>query len=775
MHAAENSSLDAALDCVLDFYKVKDVRGGQEERPGAKAAARGGVDDEEAPCDRTPSRTARPTLEEQLETHFEGTGLAFRRVRLEGRWWKRCSGCLLGTVKGGAPVALVPCRGGYAFTDPRSGKRVHVDEDAMRETVNEKAYCFYRLLPARPFGLRDLITHVASSLRPVEYVKALVSALVVAIVGACVPYLNFVIYHIVLPGDDRLGSDIMRVVVAIGMAVAAAAVSRALFEANVQLVKARAASMVKTDLCAAFMMRILSLPTSFFRAHPAGSLASRFAGLEPAVDAFLSLACETSLAGVFLVVYVVQLGVLSPGMLWACVLVVVATLAANIAAARCSARRQNRILEMRARTGQIEFSTLSAIRKLRSAGAEKRAYARWAQPYAQATKLSYVKPGPLVWAPVLTTALTVAGLVALYACAAAGGVEDASDYMVFASSYALIQGCMSSVVASLARVFEMKPYLEMLAPIMRAVPESAERGSAASCSEEGGKRGDNTGASNGCGGGANDKRGDSTDAPEENKADRSEEAVEQAREVLRDPRGHIEMRHVSFAYENGAQVFEDLSLSVEPGEFVGVVGKSGCGKSTLLRLLLGFERPDAGSVCFDGHDLATLDCERLRRDAFGVVLQDSRLFEGTVFDNVGVASTALTREEAWEALEVADLAQDVRKMAMGIDTFVGPGGCNLSGGQRQRVLLARAVAAKPKLLLLDEATSALDNVTQKRVADALSHIGCTRIVVAHRLSTVRGCDRILVLDGGRVVEQGGYDELSCRGKAFAELMRHQEL
>ena len=748
---AADENLDAALDRILAFCRVKekggdtcatgadtraDVATGAADAAGAGAAARAGEEGA-----RDASRAGTATLEERLADRLEPTGLAFRRVRLEERWWKHCAGCLLGTCKDGAPVALVPKRGSYTFTSPRNGARVRVDERAMREILDETAYCFYRPLPARALGTKDLVAHVASGLRRIEYAKALLAALVVAIVGACVPYLNSVIYHTVLPGAGQLGSEIMHVVVAIGIAVAAAAVSRALFEANVQLVKARVASMVKTDLSAAFMRRMLSLPASFFRAHPAGDLASRFAGLEPAIDAFLSLACETSLAGVFLVVYIVQLGVLSPGMLWACTLVVVATLAANIMAAWCSARRQNRILEIRAKTGQVEFSTLSAIRKLRSAGAERRAYARWAQPYAQATELAYVNPGPLVWAPCLTTALTVAGLVALYACAVAGGVDDASEYMVFASSYALIQGCMDSVVASLSQVFVARPYLEMLAPVMQAVPEGTRKGRA-------GEDGD-AGEDNDAGGGA--------------------------REVLRDPRGHVEMRHVSFAYEDGARVFEDLCLSVEPGAYVGVVGKSGCGKSTLLRLLLGFERPDAGTVCFDGRDLAELDCERLRRDAFGVVLQDSRLFEGTIFDNIAISCASLTREGAWEALEVAGLAADVRKMAMGLDTFAGPGGCNLSGGQRQRVLIARAVAAEPKLLLLDEATSALDNVTQKKVANALSHIGCTRIVVAHRLSTVRDCDRILVLDDGRIVEDGSYDKLASRGGVFTELVHRQRL
>ncbi len=703
--------LESALDCILSFYRVKKARKGTV---GGRAAGAGGQARATAPGEAE--------VESGIEAQLESSGMEFRQVRLEGAWWKRSAGAMLGFTKEGAAVALLPRRGGYVYTAEEDGPRTRVDERAMQEVLDGRAYCFYRPLPARPLSLGDLVAHIASAPRRIEYVKALVAALIVAGVGAGVPYLNSLVYHIIVPNASQIASKIVPVAAAIGIAAASIAASRALFEANVQLVKARFSSMMKTDLCAAFMMRILSLPASFFRKHPAGELATRFSGLEPAVDAFLTLACDSGLAVVFMVVYIVQLGVLSAGMLWTCVLVVGATLAVNIAGSWFSARRTNRILAARAETSQVELSTICGMRKIRSAGAEKRAYARWARPYARQTMLSYGNPGPLVWSQVLTCASNLAGLLLLYACASAGGVDDGSDYMVFASSYALIQGCMTSVVASLAQVFTLKPHLDMLKPIMQAVPETAQGG-----------------------------------------------------EVVRDACGRIEMRHVSFAYERSVQVFHDLSLDVQPGAYVGIVGKSGCGKSTLLRLLLGFERPDLGSVCFDGRDLSTLDCERLRRDAFGVVLQDSRLFEGSIFDNVGVSCASLTHEQAWEALEVAGLADDVRKMKLGIGTFVGPDGCNLSGGQRQRVLVARAVASHPKVLLLDEATSALDNATQKKVADALARIGCTRIVVAHRLSTVRDCDRILVLEDGHIVEDGAYEELLARDGAFAELMRRQQL
>ena len=233
------------------------------------------------------------------------------------------------------------------------------------------------------------------------------------------------------------------------------------------------------------------------------------------------------------------------------------------------------------------------------------------------------------------------------------------------------------------------------------------------------------------------------------------------KQVLEHCSGRIEMDNVTFRYAEGAPaVLDDLSLKIRPGQSVGVVGKTGCGKSTLMRLLLGFEKPQKGAVLYDGRDIETLDVASLRRN-IGTVLQDGKLFTGDIFSNIVVAAPWLT--------------DDIRAMPMGMNTMVSEGAGGISGGQRQRILIARAVAPKPKVLFFDEATSALDNVTQRQVSEALDRMKCTRIIVAHRLSTIRACDRIIVLDGGRVVEDGTYEELCALGGVFAELVERQTM
>ncbi len=239
--------------------------------------------------------------------------------------------------------------------------------------------------------------------------------------------------------------------------------------------------------------------------------------------------------------------------------------------------------------------------------------------------------------------------------------------------------------------------------------------------------------------------------------------------------GGIELNHVSFRYtEDMPLILDNISIKIQPGEYVAIVGKTGCGKSTLMRLLLGFEQPMKGAVYFDGKDISQLDLKSLR-SFMGVVMQNGKMFQGDIYSNITISSPNASMEQAWEAARIAGIAEDIQRMPMGMHTIVPERGRGFSGGQKQRIFIARAVASKPKALLFDEATSALDNVTQKQVSDALSRMKCTRVVIAHRLSTVLQCDRILVLDQGRIVEEGTYQELIEADGFFAELVQRQRI
>ena len=309
----------------------------------------------------------------------------------------------------------------------------------------------------------------------------------------------------------------------------------------------------------------------------------------------------------------------------------------------------------------------------------------------------------------------------MYATAVRAGI-DAPTYLAFSAAYGAVTAAFSAFSQNAIEAAQIRPILEMAEPILRAEPENSE-----------------------------------------------------SRQTVTQLSGAIELSDVSFRYDaQMPYVIDNLSLKIAPGEYVAIVGTTGCGKSTLLRLLLGFETPAKGAVYYDHKNLNTLDLHSVRQK-MGVVTQDGSLFQGDIYSNIAVSAPLLTIEEAWEAAELAGIADDIRRMPMGMHTVLSEGQGSISGGQKQRLMIARAVASKPKILLFDEATSALDNKTQKRISEALDRLNCTRIIVAHRLSTIRNCDRILVMDRGRIVESGTYSELIGRGGIFAGLVERQRV
>jgi ATP-binding cassette subfamily C protein len=237
--------------------------------------------------------------------------------------------------------------------------------------------------------------------------------------------------------------------------------------------------------------------------------------------------------------------------------------------------------------------------------------------------------------------------------------------------------------------------------------------------------------------------------------------------------GDISIQHVSFAYgDNQKPVLRDICLDILPGEYIGIVGASGCGKSTLLKLLLGFEVPDSGQIFYGGQDLRTLDKQALRKN-LGVVLQNGKLIAGSIYENITVTAPEATMTDVQSVLEAVGLKDDVAQMPMGVQTVLSESSGTISGGQQQRIMIARAIIGKPAVLIFDEATSALDNLTQAAVCASLDKMNVTRIVVAHRLSTIRTCDRIVVLQDGSVAEEGNYETLMKSKGLFYQLASRQ--
>jgi NHLM bacteriocin system ABC transporter ATP-binding protein len=638
-----------------------------------------------------------------------------RRVLLSGDWWRQDNGPLLGFRQhDDLPVALLPASPArYDLVEPGTGQRTPLTP-ASASSVQPFAYCFYRPMPSRALTAWDLLRFgVAGSRR--DWILVAVLGLAGSLLGLFTPLVTGWVFDRVIPGVEK--NQLLLVV----LALVVTAIASALFQAARGIAMLRVETKMESSVQAGLWDRLLNLPAPFFRRYTAGDLTDRALGIGTIRQMLTDVGLTSVLASIFSLVYFGLLFYYSVRLaLLACVLFV-AVLLAGAWAVRRQLRYQRNVSQVRGRIAGLVLQLITGITRLRVAGAEDRALSVWGKDFGLQRQLAFrarsVSNNLSAFnaaIPILS-ALVLFGMVALMPV----GAISLGAFLAFNVAFVQILSTALMMSSSLPYAVEIVPLYERSKPILETLPE-----------------------------------------------------VDEAKAIPGDLSGDIEISHVSFRYrQDGPLVLDDVSLHIRPGEYVAFVGPSGAGKSTIIRLLLGFESPTAGSIYYDREDLAGLDKQSVRRQ-IGVVLQDSRLLSGDIFTNI-TGSTLLTVEDAWEAARLAGLDDDIAAMPMGMHTVIGEGGSTLSGGQRQRLMIARAVVSRPRILLFDEATSALDNETQAKVIRSLENLKATRIVVAHRLSTIVRADRICVLSGGRIVQQGRYQELLEQGGLFADLVRRQ--
>ncbi len=643
-----------------------------------------------------------------------------RQVILEPRWWQRDSGPLIGFLtQEKEAVALLPRRGGYVMRR-HTGEEIPLGPEGAG-WLDPRAYALYRSLPDRKLALRDVVAFAFRG-NGGDGVMLLGMVILTGLLGITLPALTGWTFDLIVPQAERM------LLWQVGAALLTAAVVRSLLELVRGVALIRIGSRTDAGLQAAVWDRLLKLPTRFFGRFTAGDLVNRAQGISEIHHALLAVGMAALFAlpvGCFnfLVMFYYQTTL----SFWGLGLALLA-----VAAAMVLQSRQVGILRRRhaieGRLAGLVFELISGVAKFRIAGAEHLAFARWARDYARQQRLT-MEAGRREVAVrtffsgfyLLTQGVIFA--VAAYLLHREGGAAGMTTgaFLAFNTAFGALVASLAMVGDSSLQLLRVFPLLERVRPILDCEPESD--------------------------------------------AGRVDPGV-----LL----GGIEMNHVTFRYDaNLPPVLERFSLRVEPGEFVALVGPSGSGKSTVLRLLLGFETAESGTVLYDGKDLQTLNHGALRRQ-IGAVLQGSRLVAGDLYRNI-VGESSRTLAEAWQAAAMAGLADDIRAMPMGMQTVVSEGATSFSGGQRQRLAMARALVQQPRLLFFDEATSALDNRTQAIVTASLASMQATRIVVAHRLSTIAGADRILVLCEGKIVEEGDYATLMARKGLFHELAARQLL
>ncbi|MFE9612249.1 NHLP bacteriocin export ABC transporter permease/ATPase subunit [Streptomyces sp. NPDC006012] len=637
-----------------------------------------------------------------------------RAVRLTGRWWRDDVGPLVGhRALSGAPVALLWRRGGYAAVHPATGRETPV-EKANAEEFEPRAVMFYRPLPDRMPGPLGLLRFTTRGTRG-DLLALLLSGLVTVAIGALVPVATGRVLGEYVPKAQQ------GLIVQVCLAVMISGVVAAAFTLLQNLTVLRLEGRIEATLQPAVWDRLLRLPTGFFTRRSTGELASAAMGVSAMRRILAGVGPVVAQSGTVGAMNLALLFWYGAPMALAALGMLVVVAAVFLGLGLWQVRWQRRLTVLGNKLNNQAFQTLRGLPKLRVAAAENYAYAAWAGEFARSRELQQrvgrIKNLTTVLGSVYLPVCTL--LMFMLLAGPARGSMSAAAFLTFNTSVTMLLTSVTQLTGSFVSAVAAWPLFEEIRPVLEATPEVRT---------------------------ANTRPGPLS--------------------------GAVGVRRLSFRYtDDGPLVLDDVSFEVRPGEFVAVVGPSGCGKSTLLRLLIGFDRPLSGSVLYDGQDLAALDQSAVRRQC-GVVLQHAQPFTGSILDVI-CGTEAYTPEEAMAAAELAGLAEDIKRMPMGLHTIVSGGGA-VSGGQRQRLMIAQALIRRPRILFFDEATSALDNDTQRTVIESTRALDATRVVIAHRLSTVLDADRIIVMEDGRIIQQGPPAELLAdTGGRLHELVRRQ--
>lgn len=548
--------------------------------------------------------------------------------------------------------------------------------------------------------------------------RVLIVSLVLQVFALAVPALTGLVIDRVVPRADTH----LLVVVGLGL------LSLAGFQLLTSLIRGHLLLELRTrmdsHMTLGFLEHLVGLSYAFFQVRAAGDLMARLNSNATVREILSSSALSGLLDGGLVVLYLGLILAVSPAM----ALVVLVLSAAEVLVLILSAHKQRQLmsenLEVEARSQSYQVELLTGIQTLKAFGVEHQAVQRFSELFVNVLNVSLRRGRLTAWVDGLNGMLRMAAplvLLSFGALQVLGGSMTLGTMMGLTALAGALLGPLSNLVTSGTQLQLLKSYVERIDDVFDAPPE-------------------------------------------------------RERDNLGHParlRGGIELERVSFHYSPQAPlVVRDVSVRIEPGQFVAIVGRSGAGKSTLANLLLGLYLPTSGRVLFDGADLSELDLHSVRGQ-LGVVPQEPAFFGSTVRGNIALADPSSPLEPVIEAAQRAQIHSDILAMPMGYDTPLVDRGASLSGGQRQRLALARALLRNPAVLLLDEATSHLDAITERKVQESLAAQRCTRVVIAHRLSTVADADLILVMDEGRLVEAGRHQELLLRGGVYAELVRAQ--
>ena len=654
----------------------------------------------------------------RLEDILDVSGVNGRKVRLDTieRWWVGDSGAILAFRDDGSPVVLLPhAAGNYRLFDPENGRTTSVNSDTIN-TLSGEAWVFYRALDPEPVQPNELLKkfskgHSATVSRFV--LLGLLGGLIMLLPAVAI---GFIVNQVIPSGE-------LSILYATTTGLAVVAVIWALVRILQGMALMRFEGRVASRIEAAIWDRLLKLPPEFLHQFPSADRAIRGMAFQRLRDIIQKVAVNSVMSFIFLlpallIIFFVDiaLGAIASVFGLLC-------LATIVLLGRRQISPYKRIIRASHHIAGVLFQFMNGISKLRVDGAEGFAYAVWAKHYGE-QQSSELELGR--WNAVLRafgSALPLFATAVLLACATVFGLDnlETGDFLFISVVFLLFIAGIVRFGTLLDLLIAIPPELEQIEPFLETVPQ--------------------------------ERYGD---------------------EPVEDLGGDVVFDRVSFRYDpEGPLILDNVSLRARRGEFVAIAGESGAGKSTLFQLALGLISPASGTVYYDGRDLKQLNVKQVRRK-IGTVPQRASLHPENLWDNIAADQEDIDVESVWRAAKIADIDHVIADMPMQLLTCVGDSQTVMSGGEIQRVMIARALARNPRILLLDEATNFLDNESQFNVMRNLTQLQMTRIIIAHRLSTLRQADRIYVMQSGKIVEQGTFSELTERNGVFSELVRRQE-
>lgn len=625
-----------------------------------------------------------------------------RRVVLDAKWYCADCGTFISTLDKEV-VACVPGKNGQYLLFRSSDESSTLLTPEVAIQISPQAYSIGRTLPLKSLNKKDIFEFCRKSIKSNDLKPYTVLVIFCSLIGVLLPTLNGMIYDDYIPiGNIGHLTQLCLVMLTFMSGNVAFSIVKNLFGYRIT-------SRVGNELQNAVYHRLFHLPESFFREYDSADLAGRVSGIGGIASRYANTLVISAISALFAIFYLIRMFTYNVKLTWLSLAIYAIYLILIVIITSTVHKGQVRIAEAESESSGKLYQYLNGVDKLRMAGVEERALLSYIKPYAR-QQYEEIRVNRLVSIEeALTTVVKSIFSMVLY-WYIVKKVEPSNlsvgTFVAFNTAFGSFMAALDALLDEALKLFAEKNELDRFWPIFETIPED-----------------------------------------------------DNSKETPGPLSGGISLEHVSFAYNKGAKnVLNNVSLDIKPGEYVGIVGPSGCGKSTLLKLLLGFETPETGSVMIDKKDLQSMNKSAYRRQ-LGVVLQNGNLISGTIYENITITAPDANLTHVNDVIQQVGLKDDIAQMPMGLHTMLGENSNTISGGQKQRILIARAICGNPKILIFDEATSALDNLTQAAVSSSLDKMNVTRIVVAHRLSTIKNCDRIIVFDNGEIVQQGTYDTL----------------